>query len=55
MACLTAGRREVEGAGIDVGENRCGTRAQDAADGGKEAEGGGEDGVAGADAGGGIE
>ena len=44
---------EVEGGGVDVGEDGSGPGAEDGADRGEEAEGGGDDGVAGADAGGG--
>jgi len=47
------GRAEVEGGGVDVGEEWCGSGAEDGADGGEEAEGGGENSVAGADVGGG--
>ena len=44
---------EIEGGGVDVGEDGSGSGAEDGADGGEEAERGGDDGVAGADAGGG--
>jgi len=40
-----AGWGEVEGEGVDVGEDGAGSGAEDGAGGGEEAEGGGEDGV----------
>ena len=45
--------REVEGGGVDVRQDRGRPGAEDGADGGEEAEGCGDDGVAGADSGGG--
>src|SRR5208337_2256187 len=50
---FNSGRIEVEGSWIDVSELRRGPGAQDRADRGEEAEGSGDDGVAGADGGGG--
>ena len=46
---LDAGGVEVEGSRVDIGEQGRGTGAEDAADGGEEAEGRGDDGGAGAD------
>ena len=51
--CFDGGGGEVEGGGVDVGEEGSGSAAKDGADGGEEAEGSGDYGVAGADAGGG--
>lgn len=45
------GRGEVEGGGIDIGQERLRAAAKDGADTGEEAEGGGDDGVAGPDIG----
>ena len=50
--CFDGYRVEVEGGGFDVGEKRCGPGAEDGARGGEEAEGGGDDGVTGANFGG---
>ena len=47
------GGREIEGGGVDVGEEGAGSAAEDGADGGEEAERRGDNGVAGADPGGG--
>ena len=49
----TADGVEVEGGGFDVGQQRSGPGAENGADRGEEAEGGGDDGMAGANSGGG--
>jgi len=45
--------RKIEGGGVDISEKWCGAATEDGADGGEEAERSGDDGVAGADVGGG--